>query len=683
MRGRTGEPDRPGSARRGHGQQAAGGRSARSPEALSPDANDDSAEPVENGPGVAGRSAPAPQIPASGATESAEPNGRSAQSPGDLSSDATELAEQGAEPNGRSAQSPGIPPSDAPEPVEQGTEPNRRSAQSPGNPASDAPEPVEQKAEPAAKTLLPQTSQPDSPASADRSARFRRPGAARRGQAGLALGAIALGLVVATGLLGASAAEPALPGRRISPPFDFGLNPAAWLVTVLLDAAVVLGAAGLVSAWTALRDGWAPSLRPLVCASYAAAIAAVCVPPMGSADHLVYAAYGRLVTTGGNPYVDTAHTLAARHDPIGLAVQPPWTNTPSVYGPVGTAEQAVASWLGGSSVHTTVFVLSFLGALAFIAMGALLRRMGDPRRVTVLFSLNPLLLLEAVNAAHLDAFAALFAVAGLYALHRRRDLVGAGVAGLLIGLGCATKLSLGLAVLAGLWGLGLVGLGVWGPRRQVKPAVAFVLAAAVAGALAYSPYGRAALTPASNSSQMISLGSVWRPLLDPLQQAFGDAIARDLISTLGWVLTLVLVWLLAPVVRLRPARGGQSERIAPAGRAQINPPEPSPGLLAARALALLGLAWVLAAPYTLPWYDVLAWAPLVACAAGPVDLLAVARLAVLSLAYLPGLDIPMPPGVTSWADWVRADAAPVFSAAAVVWCVVLGVRRRRGPGRTR
>jgi alpha-1,6-mannosyltransferase len=597
MRGRTGEPGRPGSARRGHGQEATGGRSAQSSEVRSPDAVGDSAEFVADGPGIGDRSAPAPQVPASGATE-----------------------------------------------------------------------PAGQKAEPAGPGT-----------------RFRRPGPARRGQLGLTLGAIALGLVVATGLLGASAAEPALPGRRISPPFDFGLNPAAWLVTVLLDVAVVLGAAGLVSAWTALRDGWAPSLRPLVRASYVAAIAAVCVPPMGSADHLVYAAYGRLVTTGGNPYVDTAHTLAARHDPIGLAVQPPWTNTPSVYGPVGTAEQALASWLGGSSVHTTVFVLSFLGALAFIAMGALLRRMGDPRRVTVLFSLNPLLLLEAVNAAHLDAFAALFAVAGLYALHRRRDLVGAGVAGLLIGLGCATKLSLGLAVPAGLWGLGLVGLGVWGPRRQVKPAVAFVLAAAVAGALAYSPYGTAALTPASNSSQMISLGSVWRPLLNPLQQAFGDATARDLISALGWVLTLVLVWLLAPVVRLRPARsgGGQIEQIASADRRQIDSPEPSPGLLAARALALLGLAWVLAAPYTLPWYDVLAWAPLVACAAGPVDLLAVARLAVLSLAYLPGLDIPMPPGVTSWADWVRADAAPVFCAAAVVWCVALGVRRRRGPGRTR
>lgn len=496
----------------------------------------------------------------------------------------------------------------------------------------------------------------------------------RRGRLGLALIVAAIALTVLTGLLGTSAAAPALPGRRVSPPFAFAAHPAAWVVTVLLDAAVLAGAAGLGLVWTALRGGWAPAPRPLIRGSYAAAAVVVCVPPMGSADHLVYAAYGRLVATGGNPYVDTAHTLAARHDPIGLAVQPPWTDTPSVYGPVGTAEQALASWIGGSSVHTTVFVLSLLGALAFVAMGALLRRMGDPRRVTLLFSLNPLLLFEAVNATHLDAFAALFAVAGLYLLHRRHDLIGAGAAGLLIGLGCAAKLSLGLAVLAGLFGLGLIGLGLRGPRRQVKPAVAFLVTAAVAGALAYSPYGTAALTPASNSSQMVSLGSVWRPLLSPLQHAFGDATARNIISTSGWALMLILVWLLAPAVKTGLARRGGG----PADLAGGPGPEPSAGLEASRALALLALAWVLAAPYSLPWYDVLAWAPLAVCLAGPADLLAIARLAVLSMAYVPGLDIPMPPGVTAWATWIRADAAPVFSIAAIVWCVLIGLRARFG-----
>ena len=475
----------------------------------------------------------------------------------------------------------------------------------------------------------------------------------RRGRAGLGALALSLLLVLITGLLGPSAAQAPLPGGSVlGLPFAFSADPPQWLVTVLLDAAVLAGAAGLAVCWSALRAGWTPGLRPLIRASYGAAAAAILVPPMGSADHLVYAAYGRLVTTGGNPYTQTAHTLAAHGDPVGLAVQPPWTDTSSVYGPVATAQQALASWIGGDSARATVFVLALLGAAAYVAMGAMLRRIGDPVRVTLLFGLNPLLLLETVNAAHLDAFAVFFAVAGIYALHARRDAVGTVVAAVAIGLGCATKLSLGLAALAALWAL----------RHRWKHAALFVLTAAATGLLVYLPYGRVALTPAQNAARMVSLGSAWRPLLAPLQHSMGDGSARDLISALGWATLLLLAWLLAPLLR---------------------PADPdSPGGQAARMLALLGLAWVLAAPYTLPWYDIVAWAPLAACVAGPVDLLAIARTAVLSAAYIPGLDVPLDPGVAGWASWIRADAAPVFSIGAVLACVVLGYRARSRNRRT-
>ena len=468
----------------------------------------------------------------------------------------------------------------------------------------------------------------------------------RRGRLALALIAASITLVLLTGLLGPSAAEAALPGRLLSPPFWFAAAPPAWLVTLLPDLAVVLGAAGLALAWSALRRGWSPSLSGLIAGSYGAAGAMVLVPPMLSADHLVYAAYGRLATTGGNPYTQTAHTLVLHGDPVGLAVQPPWTDTSSVYGPVATAEQALASWIGGDSAHTTVFVLAFLGAAAYLAMGAMLRRLGDPVRVTLLFGLNPLLLLETVNAAHLDAFAVFFAVAGFYVLHRRRDAAGAAFAGALIGLGCATKLSLGLAAVAGIWAL----------RQERARAVLFAACVAVAGVLAYLPYGATALQPARAAARMVSLGSAWRPLLAPLQHALGDGGARDLISWLGWLTLALLVLLLAPLLRPRDER--------------------SPGAQAAATLALLGLAWILAAPYTLPWYDIVAWAPLAVCLSGPLDLLLTARTALLATAYVPGLDVPLPPGVAGWASWIRADAAPVLSIGALLACVALGLKAR-------
>ncbi|HEU5428007.1 MAG TPA: polyprenol phosphomannose-dependent alpha 1,6 mannosyltransferase MptB [Actinocrinis sp.] len=488
----------------------------------------------------------------------------------------------------------------------------------------------------------------------------------RRGRLGLVLIAASLALIVLTGLLGPSAAEAALPGRIAGPPFWFSAAPPAWLVTALPDIALGSGAAGLVLAWSALRRGWTPRLRGLIAGSWAAAGAMVVVPPMLSADHLVYAAYGRLVTTGGNPYTETAATLATHGDPVGLAVQPPWTNTSSVYGPLATAEQALASWIGGDSVHTTVFVLALLGAAAFVAMGAMLRRLGDPAQVTVLFGLNPLLLLETVNAAHLDAFAVFFAIAGLYVLHRRQDAVGAALAGALIGLGCAAKLSLGLAVAAGIWGL----------RRSRRGAGVFVFCAALVGGLTYLSYGLVALQPAREAARMVSLGSAWRPLLAPLQHAVGDGTARDLISAFGWLVLVLLVVLLAPLLRAR--RAEQALEIAGLSRADVERAA-SPGVQAAHALALLCIAWVLAAPYTLPWYDIVAWAPLVVCASGPLDLLLIARTTLLAAAYVPGLDVPLPSGVAGWASWIRADAAPVFSIAAVLACVALGIRQWRVP----
>ena len=65
------------------------------------------------------------------------------------------------------------------------------------------------------------------------------------------------------------------------------------------------------------------------------------VPPFGSSDHLSYAAYGRMAVTGHNPYTTTPAALARLGDPVGAAVED-WRNSPSVYGSLATAGQALA-----------------------------------------------------------------------------------------------------------------------------------------------------------------------------------------------------------------------------------------------------------------------------------------------------------------------------------------------------
>jgi hypothetical protein len=467
--------------------------------------------------------------------------------------------------------------------------------------------------------------------------------------------ALGIGLLLLTGLLGTSAAQPPLPGGPgWLPPYHLDADPAAGLVTALLIGSALLGTAGLGLAMLALRAGWAPDPRRLTVAGAGAALAAVLVPPMGSADHLVYAAYGRLAATGGNPYRDTAVDLVAGGDPVGRAVEAPWQDTPSVYGPVATAEQWLASELGGSSVHTTVFVLTLLGALAYIATGLMLQwavgrgpeKRAARARVALLWSLNPLLLFVGVNAGHLGTLAVAFAVGALLAVRRSPVL-----AGVLVGLACAAKVSLGLYVLALAWAL----------RHRLKDLGVLLASALVVGVLAYLPLGTEAFEQMRENSKMVSLAMPLRLVVKPLEDALGYDSARSLIGLVGWLSMILVAWLLAPVVARAAARG-------PVADAAVRD--------AAGAAALLALAWLVTAPYSLPWYDVAAWAPFALLATTAVDGLLLARTAVLVCAYIPGR-VDLPDGVDTFSRVVRGDVGPIAGVALLLGALWLGLRARR------
>ncbi len=466
---------------------------------------------------------------------------------------------------------------------------------------------------------------------------------------GLCVSAIAL--VVLTGLLGPSAAQPPLPGGPSwLPPYHFQAHPAAGLVTGLLLTAALIGASGLALALRELGRGWAPDPGRLTLGGAVAALAVVCVPPMGSADHLVYAAYGRLAATGGDPYQDTAATLVRDGDPVGVAVEAPWTDVPSVYGPVATAEQWLAARIGGTSVHTIVLVLTLLGAAAFVLTGLLLQRAAGPdriarARVAILWSLNPLLLFVAVGAGHLDAFALVFAVGALLAVRRSPVL-----AGVLVGLACAAKISLGLYVLALAWGL----------RGRPRALAAMIGSALVVGIATYLPVGFGAFDQMRENTKLVSLAVPLRLVLKPLESAVGHDGARSLIGLLGWLLGALVVWLLArTAARARPAAMAHVLRDS------------------AAAAALLSLAWLLTTPYSLPWYDVAAWAPLVLLAPSALDWLLLARSTLLVCAYVPGRVVPLPDAVDTLQRTLRGTVGP-WAGAAILVAAVLVSRRAGG-----
>ena len=98
-----------------------------------------------------------------------------------------------------------------------------------------------------------------------------------------------------------------------------------------------------------------------------------------------------------------------------------------------------------------------------------------------------------------------------------------------------------------------------------------------------------------------------------------------------------------------------------------------PAYVAAVTVAL-SAGWVLTAPYALPWYAAIAWAPLALVPATFLDRALLAQLTVLTVAYVPGLVTGLSPAVETVTLGLRRYGAPLLLAAVVVAVVVRCVR---------
>jgi len=527
------------------------------------------------------------------------------------------------------------------------------------------------------------------------------------GRAGLVAIGVSVSCTFAVAVAGTSVMEPALPGRPGQPPWSLGLHPSPYLVVALTAAGLAAGTLGLVLALRALRSGWSVPARAVLIAGLLAAAALTLVPPFGSSDHLSYAAYGRMLVTGHNPYTTTPAQLAALGDPIARAVQD-WRGSPSVYGPLATAIQALASLIGGTSVRLTVFVLGLANLAAFGGTGLLLHRMtagqpGRQLRAALLWTANPLLLQVLVAGAHVDSQAVAFgvaAVAVMFAPWGRRGGLGGKVvpqergdfggspprastslaAGVLVGLGFAVKITV---VLVGL-GLAIalvISLGrQW--RRLAPPLAALGAGFAVTAGAAVAIGGSAMLTQSSRASDMVSIGSPWRLIRSLIHLVVAGTAATDIVKYGAIVLAVLLAVLL--IRGLPGILPGQRATAEDPGRADV-PAGAGFGYPGAGVAFALVLGWLFAWPYVLPWYDALGWAllPLVPLVAAPVaeavGWLLLARTAALGFGYLPArtADAPIPPGLRWLQPVIRHGVTPAVLAAATVWLVVLMVRSAR------
>jgi hypothetical protein len=335
------------------------------------------------------------------------------------------------------------------------------------------------------------------------------------------------------------------------------------------------------------------------------------LPPAGSTDALDYAAYGRLVLLGDNPYVATPLFIRLTDPAFGASVPAHWQHQVSLYGPAATLEQYLAAKLGGNSIARVVFWLKIWNALAFgvvaVALDRALRFRPSARlRAHLLWTINPLLLWDLVAAGHVDAAAAAAGLLGLLVLGRQPAGDGgqppiwqpriwrAVAAGALIGLAADVKIDYLLFGVALAWAL----------RRSVP-----ALIAAAAGALAvlaptYAWLGKPAIMGLFARTDQTTQESFYRSV-----DLTGWEYLGVLAALLGIGIAALLLWRLPPGDLRRPAL---------------------------RPAIALSLAWIVIWPYELPWYDAMVICVLVLAPASRLDWLVLVRLCAGTIANMPG-----------------------------------------------
>ncbi len=479
-----------------------------------------------------------------------------------------------------------------------------------------------------------------------------------------------LGLIVGTslgialmGFLGPSAVTLSLGPRRGSllPPWyaptSWDTNPNPWVAVLGLYVLIAVGAVGLWVASRAVVDGWRPRVERLLGLGAALNLIVSLVPPMTSADVLMYAAYGRLQVLGRDPYeITVGEIFRQQYDPVLSVTERPWQDTPTVYGPLISGSQLLASRLGGENMHDIVFWLQLMSVLPMIGIGLIVVRMARGNallqtRAALFTLLNPAMIWAVVAQAHNESFAVVLAIAAIACMRRYPVL-----AGVLIGLAGGAKVNMvlyGIAMVHGYW-------------REPRKLFSMIGGALVPLVLCYVVWEPTALLSASRNTSYVNAASWAGPVFRLLTVWLSWNLSKIIINIVGLLAWAVVAWMLFRLLGWRPV-----PRLSFGVK-----PHQDPTTVAIRTATILYVSWLVTTPNSFSWYDLMAWTPLALAAATRLDRLLLWRTTWLSTAFVTGRAIEFAPMV----ELVGARVRDTLCVAAQVLVVVQIVRWHRGHG---
>ena len=172
----------------------------------------------------------------------------------------------------------------------------------------------------------------------------------------------------------------------------------------------------------------------------------VFVEPYTSNDVARYLFDGRILLEGIDPY-RVAHDAPTLQE-LRAQWQPPAEHAkyPTLYPPLALALYSLTATFGATDALLVWKVITSLASLSLYYLAYQFLKSTQRLALLPLIALNPLLIFEAGESAHIDVFSALAVMAAIYAWHLQRKLL----TGVFIGLGASIKI-LPMILLLPLW----------------------------------------------------------------------------------------------------------------------------------------------------------------------------------------------------------------------------------------